>query len=314
MYQDIGYANAMPQVLPNGNLLVCGSRDSKGWLMELTSDLVPIKAFGYNGTQPFIGMVQYDASTMFVVDYSGDFYLISITDYSCILSLRPSAPPPNVGGGRAVRMAENGNVHVSYRGNLLYDVDVTARLANIRRQTYSGFGQPLESNATRGQRAAIDPDANMNVGWASRESTGGEEGDQDRFINFAIGLVVPAGAWSIETHPPYIGRAATVTVAEAPVALSAQPLPTSFPITIAPVQDLLPSLQPPPTTGVNAPNGIPAPLSVNTTITWDLQSAPICPPAFNAAIAGPTTAVQGTPQQYTAVITPDPALTQWPYT
>jgi hypothetical protein len=159
------------------------------------------------------------------------------------------------------------------------------------------------------QRVAIDAAQNRVITYyAAVQQATRPDMEFNRLLFASFGLQIPAGSYALNVQPPYADSNIELTVTQTPITLTTfSPLPSRTIATNV--------TTPTDTMGLAAPDYL-APFSTPAEGEFDfsLQAAPICPPAFNVTIAGSSTAAQNVPQQYTAVIIPDPALTTWPYT
>jgi hypothetical protein len=299
-----------PLLLPSGNMVVYGVRASAGWVAEIDPALGPsfmAESYVYpaTSTNGFVGMVAY-AAGYFAVGGDGNYYVLDAA-YSVVQAFQHTSMPATE--IRGMSEGPNGLIYIAYRGNQLYVVDLINQVARVKRQEVTRNANnvtqvPLEGTYYAGSREALNVAAGMGTGWTKLGVQAYTGAGEERFVAHSIGFNIPAGTYNIETHPPYTNRDLELVVTESSVPLTTIPLPARTDAVVSGYQ-----VQ----TVTAPPDDFERPFANETTLLWDLQSAPICPPAFNTTIAGPATAVQGVAQQYTAVIIPDPTLTTWPY-
>jgi hypothetical protein len=302
---------AQPVLLPSGRLLLIGSRDSQCAVCEIdpaagVGSIQSIYVYPGTPSQGFDGIIPYGADSWLLHSPNGYIYLMA-NDYSILWAKQVSASLPVL--SLRWMAVDNDILYIAFRGELTLRVDLATGLAGAFRQDAYWYnnqtGMENQSNYDRAARPAFDFTANLDVSWQSMGTQAITQGDALRFMVMGFGLKAPNGNHTIETQPPYINRQASVTVSSVTYPLTVLPTPVR---TVATLPAVVTRTYDPPTPDSTRP------LLADTTVTWDLQAAPICPPAFNVTIAGSITAAQGIAQQYTAVIVPDPTLTTWPYT
>jgi hypothetical protein len=279
-----------PVQLPDGRLLMVGTRDSAGWLAVLNEDLSRGEEYVYNGSQPFIGIISYDASNWLVIGaYSTNpstsyFYLISKSNYSIVAAYQAITSfgvPSHV---RGLAIGPDGVVYLAYRQNMFALVDIPNMVVRARDYGNPMWRIPVGPGST-GQTTlrefsspktamSINPVSKMVVAFYAAGYTASTYGPSDahRVMTLAMGLSIPPGTYVLDTDPP-LNRTLTATVTGTTTALTTRVLPIGTPIPDPDAGRAVPTLL----AGTFTPNFQPV---TTGTFEYELQSASVCPPKF----------------------------------
>lgn len=266
-----------PVKLNNGNYLVVGKRGTEGWIMEFkdnfvgnsgTVDFTPylVQQYVYSGSAYFTGICAFDNNWL-VVGSNSRLYLLSGTNYDVLGMWTLPALPGGMNiqsSVRDIKLGSNGLVHIAFRGNLLYTIDMN-NLVAYESQVYSSTFYTFENVHNQlGQRNTLSVANDFGVAWASGGLQAVADGEQHRHIVMGMELTAGQGTWTLNTQPPYTDRYARVTVAGIGTALTpVTPFPTKTVATL------------PTCTGIGLQTGntdSERPFNNDPGLVWDLQT------------------------------------------
>jgi hypothetical protein len=304
---------AAPAVAGDGSIVITGHFSNTPVIRITNPNTLEITAeYRYlNGGTGFTDIVSYDANSWLVVGRaSDDYFLVSKATYDIVAWYKSSlgSALKSTTAPLTLIVESTGVVTFVLEGdNTLWQIDIpNQKIRTVQYEfawelTTGNWVVPTPFSRFRGP--VLDMTANLllcNINSIYRPLADLD----DRVLTIGVGLELPPGTHYIDAHPP-TNRRVRVVVNRATGQLVLQANPTTVVATPTTAFDPTPALPSPTVTGHD--------FADTQAFTFNTQTALVCPPAFDAAITGPATAIQGTAQQYTAAIIPDPALTAWPY-